>query len=355
MMRAEMERGKVMPGRDGSRRSAGQGGGGFLPRRSLLAAGMMAALPCPVLAQGGHQAAPAWPQRPVRLLVPYAPGGGTDVFARALAEGLRPILGQPVLVENRAGANGVVGSEVVARAEPDGQLFLVDTGSHTLNPYVMPALPYQTARDFTPVALLSRFPMLFAASTAAPFASVAELVAAAKAAPRSIGFGTSDAAISYAGNLFTRLAGVEMVEVSYRGAAPMLNDLIAGHLPTSWNSTVAALPHIQAGRIRALGVTTAERSALLPEVPTLAEAGVAGYEFAGWYGMLGPAGLPPAIAEAMSSAIERALREPAVRDRLLRIGADLKPLGPAQFAALLHEEDARWSRAAREGLIVRTQ
>ena len=328
-------------------------------RRSLLlsgASGLVTAgtgLPRPVRAQQG--AGSGWPQRPVRLLVPYAPGGGTDVFARALAEGLRPILGQPVLVENRAGANGVVGSEVVARAEPDGHLFLVDTGSHTLNPHVMPALPYQTARDFMPVALLSRFPMLLAAGAATPYRTVAELVAAARAAPRSIGFGTSDAAISYAGNLFTRLAGIEMVEVSYRGAAPMLNDLIAGHLPTSWNSTVAALPHLQAGRIRALGVTTARRSPLLPEVPTLAEAGVAGYEFAGWYGMLGPAGLPAATAGAMSTAIARALHEPSVRERLLRIGADLNPLGPAEFAALLREEDARWARAAREGLIQRVQ
>ncbi len=329
--------------------------------RTLLRRSLLFSAATGVLAEGGlphpapAQVARSWPQRPVRLLVPYAAGGGTDVFARALAEGLRPILGQPVLVENRAGANGVVGSEVVARAEPDGHLFLVDTGSHTMNPYVMPALPYQPLRDFVPVALLSRFPMLLAASAATPYKTVAELIAAARAAPRSIGFGTSDAAISYAGNLFTRLAGVEMVEVSYRGAAPMLNDLIAGHLPTSWNSTVAALSHLQAGRIRALGVTTAQRTPLLPEVPTLAEAGVAGYEFAGWYGMLGPAGLSADIAEAMSAAIAQALREPSVRERLLRIGADLNPLGPAEFAALLREEDARWARAARDGLIVRAQ
>jgi tripartite-type tricarboxylate transporter receptor subunit TctC len=329
---------------------------GAMLRRSLLlsgAVGLVAGtgLRCSARAQGAR----SWPQRPVRLLVPYAPGGGTDVFARALAEGLRPILGQPVLVENRAGANGVVGSEVVARAEPDGHLFLVDTGSHTLNPYVMPSLPYQTAPDFAPVALLSRFPMLHAAGAATPYTTVAELIAAARAAPWSIGFGTSDAAISYAGNLFARLAGIEMVEVSYRGAAPMLNDLIAGHLPTSWNSTVAALPHLQAGRIRALGVTTAQGSPLLPGVPTLAKEGVAGYEFAGWYGMLGPAGLPAGIAEAMSGAVARALHEPSVRERLLRIGADLNPLGPAEFAALLREEDARWARAARDGLIVRAQ
>jgi len=321
-----------------------------LPRRALLLA---AGLATPALAQSPAPA--AWPQRPVRLLVPYAPGGGTDLFTRALAEGLRPILGQPVLVENRAGANGLVGSEVVARTEPDGQLFLVDTGSHSLNPYVMPSLPYRTDRDFTPVALLSRFPMLLAASGSAPYRSAAELVAAAKAAPRSIGFGTTDAAISYAGNLFCRLAGIEMVEVAYRGAGPMLNDLVAGHLPTSWNSTVAALPHIQAGRIRALGVTTTQRSPLLPEVPTLAEAGIAGYEFAGWYAMLGPAGLPAPIVARMHAAIAEVLADPAIRAKLAPTGADLTPLGPAEFAALLREEAARWAQAARDGLIVKAQ
>ena len=323
----------------------------YPPRRSLLLGALAAPLGMPALAQPARP----WPQRPVRLLVPYAPGGGTDAFARTLAEGLRPILGQQVLVENRAGANGVVGSEMVARGDADGHLFLVDTGAHTMNPYVMPSLPFQPLRDFTAVALLSRFPMLLAASGAAPYANVAELVAAAKASPRSIGFGTTDAAISYAGNLFCRLAGIEMVEVTYRGAGPMLNDLIAGHLPTSWNSTVAALPHIQGGRIRALGVTTAQRSSLLPEVPTLAEAGVAGYEFAGWYGMLGPAGLAPAIATAMHAAIVQALADATVRDRLVRIGADLGALGPAAFEALRQQEDTRWAQAARDGLIVKAQ
>ncbi|MBR0645451.1 tripartite tricarboxylate transporter substrate-binding protein [Plastoroseomonas hellenica] len=321
-------------------------------RRSLLAAATATAV-LPV-AHAAAQTA-AWPRRPVRLLVPYAPGGGTDVFARTLAEGLRPILGQPVLVENRAGANGLVGSEVVARGEADGHLFLVDTGSHVMNAYVMPNMPFQPLRDFAPVALLSRFPMLLAVGAAQPWRNVAELLAAARAAPRSIGFGTSDAAISYAGNLFTRLAGVEMVEVAYRGAAPMLNDLIAGHLPTSWNSTVAALPHLQGGRIRALGVTTAARTSLLPEVPTLAEAGVPGYEFAGWYGMVAPAALPPAIAVAMHAAIAEALRDAGIRERLSRIGADLGALGPAEFATFLREDDARWAQAARDGLIVRAQ
>ncbi|WP_419898676.1 tripartite tricarboxylate transporter substrate-binding protein [Roseomonas sp. USHLN139] len=317
-----------------------------IPRRPLLggAAGLLA---CPSVLRAQS--------RPIRLLVPYAPGGGTDIFARALAEGLTETLGTTVLVENRAGANGSIGSEAVARAEPDGQLFLVDTGSHVMNSYTMPSLPYQPLRDFSPVALLSKFPLLLTASASAPFRDVAGLIAAAKAAPRSIGFGTSDAAISYAGNLFTRLAGIEMVEVPYRGAAPILNDLVAGHLPTGWNSTVAAAQHLSAGRIRALGVTTPARSPLLPEVPTLAEAGVTGYDFAGWYVMVGPAKLPAATATRMHEAVLKTLELPRVRERLLSIGADLGVLGPAPLASFLREEDARWAQAARDGLISRMQ
>jgi tripartite-type tricarboxylate transporter receptor subunit TctC len=322
----------------------------MVAKRTLLMAAAAAAAAVaarPLLAQR------AWPQRPVRLLVPYAPGGGTDAFARILAEGLRPVLDQPVLVENRAGANGIIGSEAVVRAEPDGTLFLVDTGAHTMNAHVVANLPFQPLRDLVPVALLSRYPMLLAASAMTPYTTAAQLVAAARTEPRSIGFGTTDAAISYAGNLFTRLAKVEMIEVTYRGAGPMLNDLIAGHLPTSWNSTVAALPHLQSGRIRALGVTTAQRSTLLPDVPTLAEAGVAGYEFAGWYGMLAPAGLPASIAAAMHAAIMEAMRDPAIRERLQRTGSDLGVLGPTEFATLRVEEDARWAGAARDGLLKR--
>ncbi|WP_043838230.1 tripartite tricarboxylate transporter substrate-binding protein [Muricoccus aerilatus] len=319
-------------------------------RRTLLAA-----LPAALAAPRSLRAQPAWPQRPVRLVVPYAPGGGTDIFARSLTDGLAQVLGQTVLVENRPGANGSIGSEVVARAEGDGYLFLVDTGSHVMNSYVMTNLPYQPLRDFAPVSLLSRYPLLLTASSAAPFRDVPGLIAAAKAMPRSIGFGTSDAAISYAGNLFTRLAGIEMVEIPYRGAAPILNDLVAGHLPTGWNSTVAATQHLAAGRIRALGVTTTTRTPLLPEVPTLAEAGVPGYDFAGWYAMVGPATLPAPIAARMHDAVVKTLQIPRVRERLAGIGADLGTMGPGQLATFLREDDARWAQAARDGLITRAQ
>jgi tripartite-type tricarboxylate transporter receptor subunit TctC len=321
-----------------------------MPRRRLLAAGTALALPLPLARPSLAQ-----PARAIRLVVPYAPGGGTDIFARALSEGLIQTLGQTVVVENRPGANGSIGSEAVARGEADGHLFLVDTGSMVMNRYVMPNLPYEPLRDLAPVALLSRYPLLLTASPKVPFQDVAGLIATAKAQPRSIGFGTSDAAISYAGNLFARLARVEMVEVPYRGAGPMLNDLLAGHLPTGWNSTVAAVQHLGPGRLQALGVSTTTRSPLLPAVPTLAEAGVPGYDFAGWYAMAGPAGLPRAAAERMHAGILQALQLPRVRERLLSIGADLGVLGPAELASFLREDDARWADAARQGLITRAQ
>lgn len=323
-------------------------------RRCLLSAAALLQARAAATARA-QTARSEWPHRTVRIIVPYAAGGGTDIFVRTLAEGLRPILGQTVVVENRPGANGVVGSEAVARGDPDGHLFLVPTGSHTMNRYSMPSLPYDPVRDFAPVTLLSRFPMALVASNAAPFRDVAGLIAAARAAPRSIGFGTSDAAISYAGNAFARMAGIEMTEVPYRGGAPLMNDLVAGHIPTGWNSTLAALAHIQSGRVRALGVTTASRSHLLPDVPTLAETGVPSYEFAGWYGLFGPAALPPEIAARLHTAIEAALAEPALRARLRALGADLNLLGPAAFAAFLRDDDARWARTAQEGLVTRAQ
>ena len=318
-------------------------------RRSLLA---MAAAAAPARAQTGG----AWPQRTVTLVVPSAPGGTLDALARFFAQAMSPALGRSVVVENVGGAGGLIGMQRAARAEPDGHTIVFgNMGVMAASVPLNPDSGYDPRRDLAPVTLLSRFPMVLVASNAAPFRDVAGLIAAARAAPRSVGFGTSDAAISYAGNAFARMAGIEMAEVPYRGGAPLMNDLVAGHIPTGWNSTLAALAHIQSGRVRALGVTTASRSHLLPDVPTLAEAGVPGYEFAGWYGLFGPAALPPEIAARLHAAIEAALAEPVLRARLRDLGADLNLLGPAAFAAFLRDDDARWAGAAQEGLVTRAQ
>ncbi|SDB35823.1 Bug family tripartite tricarboxylate transporter substrate binding protein [Belnapia rosea] len=296
-------------------------------------------------------AQPAWPSRPVAMVVPYAPGGGTDIFARAVAEGMREAIGQPVVVENRAGANGVVGAEYVQRAPADGHMLMVATGAHVINRYAMPNIPFDPVKDFTPVSMLSGYPLVLAAHGGQPYSDIAGLIAAARAKPGSIAFGSTEAATSYAGNSFARQAGIQLIEVPYRGSGPQLNDLVAGHVPLAVTSTVAVLQHVASGAVRVLAVTSARRSALLPRVPTMAEAGLPGYEFNGWYGMYGPPGLPPAIAQRIFAAVQASLARPAIGQRLAELGADLATLGPAEFGPFLERDNRRWAEAAAAGLI----
>ncbi len=311
-----------------------------------------AALGAAVLASGaGARAQPAWPSRPVTVVVPYAPGGGTDIFARALAEGMREALGHPVVVENRAGANGVVGAEYVQRSPPDGHMLMIATGAHVINRYAMPGIPFDPVKDFAPVSMLSGYPLVLAAHGGQPYSDIAGLVAAAKAKPGSIAFGSTEAATSYVGNSFARQAGIQLIEVPYRGSGPQLNDLVAGHIPLATTSTVAVLQHVASGAVKVLAVTSARRSVLLPQVPTMQEAGMAGYEFNGWYGMYGPPGLPPALAARIFAAVQAALAKPAIGQRLAELGADLATLGPADFATFLDQDNRRWAEAAAAGLI----
>jgi tripartite-type tricarboxylate transporter receptor subunit TctC len=320
-----------------------------ITRRGLAAAALL--LP------GAARAEAAWPTRTVTIIVPYAPGGGTDIFARAVAEGMREAIGQPVVVENRAGANGVVGAEAVQRAPPDGHTLLVATGAHVVNRYAMPAIPFDPVKDFAGISMLSGFPLVLAASSKLPWRDIAGLVAAAKAAPGSIAFSSTEAATSYAGNAFARQAGISLIEVPYKGSGPQLNDLVAGHVPLAVTSTVAVLQHVAAGTVKVLAVTSTKRSALLPEVPTMAEAGVGlelgHYEYTGWYGMYGPVGLPPALREMVYAAVQAALARPAIRHRLAELGADLATLGPVPFAAFLEADNKRWAEAAAAGLVTR--
>ncbi|MCK8784445.1 tripartite tricarboxylate transporter substrate binding protein [Roseomonas sp. NAR14] len=319
-----------------------------IQRRALLAGAAGLGL-APAAATRAR--AETWPSRPIRVVVPYSPGGGTDIFTRALAESLRARLGETLVVENRAGANGVVGAEMVKNSPPDGYTFAVCTGAHVVNRYAMRSIPFHPVHDFTPIALLSSFALLIAVHGGAPWRDIAALVRDAKARPGAISYGTTEAATSFAGGDFARKAGIGMTEIPYRGSGPMLNDLIAGHLPTCWTSTVSVLPYIQDERIRVLGVTSAERSPLLPGVPTIAEAGVPGYEFTAWYGMYGPPNLPAPIALRMATAIEESLQEPALRRKLQELGADVKPVTGDRFADFLRRDDARWAQAARDGLI----
>ena len=294
----------------------------------------------------------AWANRPVRIVVPYAPGGGTDSFTRIVADALSAEIGQPVIVENRPGANGVVGSEQVMRAAPDGLTLMVVVSAHIINRHVMRALPYDPLADFTPVMRLCRTVTVLVAGMQQPVDSVAGMVETARARPGTVSIGFSEAATAYAGALLARLAGLELLSVPYRGGGPMMTDLIAGNVMTAITSSGSAMAHLRGGRLRALGITPSEPASSLPGVPPIATA-VPGYDYSGWYGMFAPARTPPGIAQAISGTIMRLMAGAALRDRLAALGGELDPLGPADFAALLVREDAGWARAAADGIIAR--
>jgi tripartite-type tricarboxylate transporter receptor subunit TctC len=319
-----------------------------LGRRALLATPL--ALAAPARAQ-----APSWPSRPVRILVPYPAGGGTDILARAVADSLRPRLPQPIVVENRPGAQGAIGSEQVARSEPDGHTLLVVTSTHNLNKYQLQQIPYDPLRDFAPVAVMTRQILVLVAGVNQPFQDVQGLVAQARARPGGIGFGATEAVTAWAGHEFNRRAGVRTEEVQYRGGGLLMNDIVAGHLPIGWTSTASAIPHLQTGKVRVLAVSTPQRTRLLPEVPTVQESGVPGYDVSGWVAMLGPAALPASLAARIHGMLAEAYADPALQARFQALGLEADLRDPAASAEFLKADDARWAAAAAAGQVVKVQ
>jgi len=315
-------------------------------RRTLLAAAP-AALARPAPAQ--H----AWPTRPVRVVVPYAAGGGTDILARALGEALRPGLGQPVVVENRAGAAGVIGTELVARAEPDGHTLLAVVSTHVMNRYFLASLPYDPVSGFAPVAMLTRNTMLLIAPVSAPYATLPAMVAYAKQNPGRVTSGSTEALSSFIGQELARRVGAEIPDVSYRSGGQLMNDIVAGHLPSGWTSTASVTPHVPTGRVRVLAASTATRTPFFPEAPTVQENGIGDFDLAGWVALLGPPGLPEAIAARLHALLAEAYADAALRARFTALGIepDLRP-GPALLAAM-QREDRIWAAAAAAGHIQR--
>jgi tripartite-type tricarboxylate transporter receptor subunit TctC len=314
----------------------------MMHRRAILATTLgLATLPA------GAQ--PAWPLRPVRVVVPYAAGGGTDILARALAEALRPSLPQPMVVENRAGAAGVIGSEAVARAEPDGHTLLCVVSTHVANRQFIARLPYDPVADFAPIALLTRNTMVLAAGASQPFADLTALTAAARARPGAIGTGSTEALSSFIGQEFARRIGAEMPDVQYRSGGQLMNDIVAGHLPTGWTSTASATPHMQTGRVRLLAVSTATRTPFFPEVPTVQEQGIANFDLSGWVALLAPKGLAPELAQRIHDTVARAFADEGFRTRLAALGIepDLRP--PAGLLEAMQREDRIWAAAAAAG------
>jgi tripartite-type tricarboxylate transporter receptor subunit TctC len=317
-------------------------------RRTLLLAAAASA------ASGASRAqAPtaAWPARPIRLVVPYAAGGGTDILARALAEALRPVLPQPVVVENRAGAAGVVGSEAVARAEPDGHTLLAVVSTHVMNRRTVPHLPFDPVRDFAPVAMLTRNTMMLVAGTAQPFADLGSMLERARREPGRVGTGSTEALSAFLGQDLARRAGTEMPDIQYRSGGQLMNDIVAGHLPVGWTSTASVTPHLPTGRVRVLAASGDARTPFFPDAPTLAEAGVSGIALAGWVALLGPAALPPAIAARLHGLLVPAFADPAFRQRLGALGIEPDLRAAAALRDGMEREDAVWAAAARDGTL----
>ncbi len=316
--------------------------------RRTLGSGLLA-LACAMGAAG-----PAWaayPDKPIRWIVPFPPGGAMDAIARAIGEDLQRRLKQPVVIENKPGAGGNLGVDFVAKAPADGYTMVITSIGMATNRHLYAKLSYDPIKDFAPVSQLAVVPNVLVVNAArVPAKSVAELITAAKANPgkltyASAGNGTS---IHLAGELFASMAGVDIVHVPYRGSGPAVSDLVGGQVDMMFDSISSARPHLQSGKLRALGLTTATRSATLPDVPTIAEAGVKGYELVPWFGVFMPAATPADVVQKMHQALVEALQTTEIKARFQTIGAEVIGNTPQAFAAALAAESAKWERIVRE-------
>jgi len=292
----------------------------------------------------------AYPDKPVRIVIPSPPGGGTDTSTRIVGPKLAEMLGQAVVMENRAGASGNIGAEVVARATPDGYTLLAAIASHTSNPAMMKT-NYDLARDFAPISMTVTLPNVLVGHPSLPARSVRELVDFAKGRPGQLQFATGGIGANQhlAMELFLLTTGTRMVHVPYKGVGPALADVVGGHVPLMMSNILVALPQIRSGRVRAYGVTSAKRVSGAPEIPTIAESGVPGFDAVQWYGLLAPAGTPREVVGTLHAAVVKTLQDAAVRERFLRDGAEPTPsASPEAFAALIRAELARWVKVVRE-------
>lgn len=312
-----------------------------------MAFGLAAALGCTSMT--GSASAQQWPERQVTIIVPSAPGDGSDIAARLIAEKLKSALGQPFVIENRLGAGGVVGSAAAARAAPDGYTFIMgNAGSHGINAATYANIPYDVMRDFTPVSLVYKAPNIFIASTKLPVKSMAELISYAKANPGKLSYasGGSGSSAHMNSEYLKVLTGIEATHVPYRGAGPALNDIVSGQVEFMAVNLPPAIGLVTSGQVTPLAVTTAKRAPALPNVPTVAESGFAGYETVAWFGLLGPQGVPPAIVERLHAEIVKACADTQIQEKLAVLGGETVCNSPAEFKAFLAADIARWKDVA---------
>jgi len=318
-------------------------------RRRLMVATAAALLPLPLWAQT------AWPSKPVRIVVPFAAGGTTDILARALAPELSKAFGQPFIIENKPGAGGNLGADNVAKSAPDGYSLLMGTvGTHAINPALYPKMPYDHVKDFAPITLVAGVPNVLVMNPAKAEAyginSVPDLIRYAKANPGKLNMASSGngTSIHLSGELFKTMTGTFMVHFPYRGSGPALMDLIGGNMDLMFDNLPSSMPQIKAGKLKALAVTSAERSAAVPELPTLAEAGpIKGFEASSWFGLLAPAGTPADIVGRLQQETAKALGAPALKERLLAQGAIPSGMSPADFSRLISAETKKWAEVVK--------
>ena len=303
-----------------------------------------------ILMMAASACAQNYPNRPIRMIVPFPPGGSVDVIARIVAPKLSESLGQQIVIDNRGGASGNIGAELVARATPDGYTLLAHTVPFTVNPFLYSAVPYDTIRDFTPVCLLSESPVLLVVHPSVPAKTVRELIELAKSQPGKLNYASAGVGTNHhiAGELLNSLAKINIVAVQYKGGGPAQIATLGGEVGITYPNVVAAIPFIKSDRLRALGITSARRSAAIPEVPTIAEAGVPGYEFTTWHGLLAPAGLPKAVLSKLSENLGKVMRAPDLSERFAREGVDIVASTPEQFSRHLKSELQKWSKLVKE-------
>ena len=292
----------------------------------------------------------AWPTKPISLVVTYPAGGGADTMARLIAPKLGEALGQPVIIENKPGASGQIGASAVAKAVPDGYTLMLDASSFAVNPALFAKLPYDSDKAFKPIGVIALFPNVLLVNPNVAATSVKELVVLAKAKKNAISYASSGngSAQHLAGAMFESAAGVDMLHVPYKGGAPALNDVIGGQVPVFFGNLASTLQHVQAGKLKPLAVTSAKRTAILPNVPTMAEAGVSGYEVYEWNALFAPTGTPDAIVAKLAAALQMTLDSPDVKARIAQLGGEIQTAKPDAAQQFVRQQTTLWARLVKE-------
>ena len=294
-------------------------------------------------------AAQTFPSRPIRLVVPYPPGGANDIIARLLSPSLTRELGQNVIVDNRGGGNTMIGSEIVARAAPNGYTLLVVAAGHAINPALYPKMPFDAQRDFTPVSMFGEGAYVLVAHPSAGVSTSADVIALAKREPGKLPYASSSIGnlTHLAAELFSSLAGIRMLHVPYKGGGPAMADMLAGRVRIYFSTVAVARAHLRSGKIKGIGVTTGRRTPALPELPTIAESGLPGYEVSGWYGAVAPASTPAVAVSRLYGAIQTVLREPEVKEKLLGVGVESTALTTAAFGKRIDDDIVKWKKVVK--------